>query len=231
MYGIINYSNNCYLNVILQIFINNSTCFKILKNSNLLIFKNKNIIDPIKILKLINTTFDTDEQHDAHEVLLFLIEKIPDIKDEIIGNITTKFKCTTCNDIRKSHEEFHNINIYTECLIDSIHILLEREKHMLKCDKCLKNTETIKKNRIKNFGNIIIFYNIIKVKLVISESVTYKDKKYRLTGIIKHYGNIKTGHYIYIDYINKILINDQNISNINEITGDNIYLLIFSIIV
>ena len=90
-----------------------------------------------------------------------------------------------------------------------------------------KNTETHKIGYINKLGDVLIFYNVLKNKIEITETITFCNKIYKLTGFIKHYGIQEGGHYVYIDYINKLIIDDTTISKYEELSLDNIYLVIY----
>ena len=71
--------------------------------------------------------------------------------------------------------------------------------------------------------------NTLKIKIEINSSFTYNQFKYKLTGIIKHSGNMNFGHYYYIDPINLIEYSDTTITKINNYNGNDIYMLIYTV--
>ena len=237
-YKIINNNNNCYLNSILQIFLNNRETVNYLKKY--IIFYNsqgssplgEQIINPRNFLNLIKSkSFDVTRQNDAHEALLRLVDKIPEIDKKITGELLTTFECLQCFKTRKIIENFNTINLYSDNIEDSIKYLFRIESHILECERCRMSTNTVKKSSITKIGDIIIFHNILKLKLdkdKIKENIIYDNKKYYLSGIIKHYGNTSGGHYNYINFVNKILIDDDNLTRIQEVPFNNIYLLIYN---
>ena len=240
MYGIINSNSNCYLNVILQIFLNSKHSINLI-NSKLEVIEKQipekqitqKIIIPTNFLKMIEKDIDILSQNDAHEAFLSLIDNMPILKSSVTGKIKTYFKCTECNKTRTSSEEFYTINIYSESISESIKNLVKEEKHVLGCDNCKKNTNTIKHSKIKQIGNLLIFYNINKNNFNTIPYNLIHDKDYKLTGIIKHFGNKNGGHYVYIDYKNKILFNDEKIivhddKEFTTLNLKDIYLLVYS---
>ena len=227
-FGIINYSNNCYLNVIIQIFLS----YKVTSNiiSHYLDFvSNSNglIINPKKLLTLLSKKMEVRRQNDSQEAFTQLLDLIPDLEKYYKNTITNVFLCHECNNIRKICDTFCTFYVHTNSLEDSIKQLISDEIFNLECDHCKKYTKTSKKCRIKNLGNVLVFYNILKQKIKFTNNISYSDTVYKLTGIIKHYGNENSGHYIYIDYTNKKIIDDTSINSYNKIDNNNIYLLFY----
>ena len=223
-YKILNINHNCYLNVILQILLNNDKTYSIIKEY--LVEKN-NIIDPESVLKLLQDKIDISKQNDCQETLLALIDKIPKLNEYFEGESHSKFKCNLCNHRRTVIDKFISISIYKEKLKDSINEIIKNEEMFLDCDNCKARTKTTKTCNIKKLGNLVLFLNTVKLKVNIEDYFIYNNLKYELTGIIKHFGGSNFGHYIYIDCINLIEYSDTTINKINKYTNDDIYIILY----
>lgn len=225
--GIINFSNNCYLNVIIQLLL----CCK--KTSNIIINYldlNNKLINPKKLLKKLKDKINIDSQNDCQEAFIQMLDTIPELSNFFENKIKNSYKCLECSNERTNIDNFSTFNIHQNSLEESIKEYIKCENFSLECDYCKKNTETIKSSKIINLGEILIFYNILKNKIKISEDIIFNSKKYKLHGFIKHFGNQSSGHYIFIDYQNSLIIDDTNISKFNKIDLSNIYLLFYTII-
>ena len=227
--GIMNFSNNCYLNVIIQLFLCNKNSYNIIVDYlDILNNNGTNIINPKKIMKKLSEKIDVSRQNDSQEVFTLILDLIPDLEKYYINKIKNIYTCQECQKSRIKEDTFSTFYIHNNSLEDSVRQVIENEEFELECDFCKKNTFTRKTCRINNLGNVLIFYNIVKNKLKITENITFGSYKYKLTGIIKHFGNEKSGHYIFIDYINKLIIDDTRISKLDNLSMDDIYLLFYT---
>lgn len=233
--GIINYSNNCYLNVIIQLFLCNKNSsniivhyLDILSTCDTYHTNGKNIINPRKLMTKLSEKIDISRQNDSQEVFTLILDLIPDLEKNYINIIKNVYTCQECKKFRIKEDTFSTFYIHNNSIEDSVKQLIENEEFELECDFCKKNTLTKKTCRINKLGNVLIFYNIVKNKLKITENITFENSKYKLTGLIKHFGNQNSGHYIFIDYIKKLIIDDTNISELDNLSMDNIYLLFYT---
>lgn len=229
-FGIINYSNNCYLNVLIQLFLcNKNTSNIIVHYLDFINNNNKNkLLNPKKLIKKLSDKIDITRQNDSQEVFTLILDLIPDLEKYYINKIKNCYTCQECKKSRNINDTFSTFYIHTKSLEDSVKQLILSEEFELDCDYCKKKTLTKKTCKINKLGNVLVFYNIMKNKLTITENIIFESYKYKLTGLIKHFGNERYGHYIFIDYINKLIIDDTNISKLNELTMDNIYLLFYT---
>jgi ubiquitin C-terminal hydrolase len=229
-FGIINFSNNCYLNVIIQLFLSNKNTSNIIMHFLDIIKKNNgNLINPKKLLSKINEKMNTLQQNDSQEAFTIILDLIPDLEKYYVNKIKNYYTCEECGKVRNKIDIFSTFYIHTNSLEDSVKQLIQKEQFELECEHCKKNTNTIKTCKIKKLGDILVFYNIVKNKLKITENIIFNDNNYKLTGLIKHYGNQNSGHYIYIDYQNKYIIDDTEIKPLDKLSLDNIYLLFYTI--
>jgi len=224
--GIINFSNNCYLNVIIQLFLSYKNTSNIIVNY--IEFNNK-LINPKKLLKKLEEKININSQNDSQEAFIKILDVIPELSKFFENKIQNSYKCLECCNERTNIDNFSTFNIHLNSLEESIKQYIKSENFKLECDHCKKNTETIKSSKIINLGEILIFYNILKNKIKISEDIIFNNNKYKLHGFIKHFGNQSSGHYIFIDYQNSLIIDDTNIFKLNKIDLSNIYLLFYII--
>lgn len=236
--GIINFSYNCYLNVIIQLFLCNKNSSNIIVHY-LDILSNRdtrdsyhtngtNIIDPKKLMEKLSEKIDVSRQNDAQEVFTLILDLIPDLEKYYLNKIKNVYTCQECQKFRIKEDTFSTFYVHTNSLEDSVKQVIANEEFELECDFCKKNTLTKKTCKINKLGKVLIFYNIVKNKLKITENITFANSKYKLTGLIKHFGNERYGHYIFIDYINKLIIDDTRISKLDNLSMDNIYLLFYT---
>ena len=227
--GIINFSNNCYLNVIIQLFLCNKNSSNIIIHYlDILNNNGTNIINPKKLMMKLSEKIDVSHQNDSQEVFTLILDLIPNLEKYYLNKIKNVYTCQECKKSRTKEDTFSTFYIHTNSLEDSVRQLIANEEFELECDFCKKNTFTKKTCRINKLGNILIFYNIVKNELKITENITFDSYKYKLTGIIKHFGNERSGHYIFIDYINKLIIDDTRIYKYDNLPMDNIYLLFYT---
>lgn len=224
-YGIINFSNNCYLNVIIQLFLCNVNTAKIITNYLEIVDNN---INPKILLKKLSHKIDISKQNDSQEVFTLILDLIPELEKFYENKIKNYYICKECSIPRTKEDTFSTFYIHKDSLEESLKDFIKDENFELLCDNCKKNTLTVKSCKIKKLGNILIFYNILKNKLKLTEYITFGEYKYKLTGIIKHIGTLNFGHYIFIDYINKLKIDDTNIEEIHNFTNDDIYLVFYT---
>lgn len=232
--GIINFSNNCYLNVIIQLFLSNKETSDIILNY-LDFDNNKNILNPLKLMRILSDKIDITQQNDSQEVFIEILDKIKQLEPYFENKIKNVYTCQECKSSRTIKDVFSTFYVHCNSLEDSVKELIKDEMFELECDKCIssnkKFTKTIKRCNIKKLGDILIFYNINKLKLTISENIIYNKKMYKLTGIIKHFGGKNCGHYIFIDYKNELVIDDSNIfkfKNDENFSLDDIYLVFYT---
>lgn len=240
-FGIINFSNNCYLNVIIQIFLSYKETSNII--AHYLDFKFQKdlkyqkdqkciidgIINPKKLLNLLSKKMNVSRQNDSQEAFIQILDLISDLEKYYETTIENTYTCNVCNKLRKTRDTFSTFYIHNESIEESVKDLIKNENFELECEYCKENTSTTKSCKIKKLANVLIFYNITKQNINFTENIVYNNTKYNLTGIVKHYGSINFGHYIYIDYKNKLVIDDSNISKLDKIEFDNIYLLFYTI--
>ena len=109
----------------------------------------------------------------------------------------------------------------------SLQNYLETTEHNLECDFCKTTSKTSINKKIIKIGNLLIFYNLLKLKINISTSINYNSNEYKLTGYIKHFGNSNYGHYIYYNIEKNLEFDDTTINKIEKHNLNDIYLIIY----
>lgn len=229
-HGIINFSNNCYLNVIIQLYLcDYNTSNIIIEYLDIINYYKNDILNPEKLLKKLSKKIDINKQNDSQEIFTLILDLIPELEKYYKNKINNFYTCQQCNIYRIKEDTFSTFYIHKNSLEDSIKEIIKPEIFELECENCNKKTITKKTCKIKKLGNILIFFNILKNNLKITENIVFGKSEYKLTGIIKHYGNEKCGHYIFIDYINKLIIDDIKITKLENFNMDNIYLVFYNL--
>ena len=183
----INFKNNCYFNVILQILIKNKELKSIIFNDLTFLQKREskinnveiinNIYSPKMILEKLDSSlnslnkFNSKNQNDCIESLEYLSNIYKDLENKIFGEIKTDFKCLVCNKKRFNREKFQNISVFHNNIRDSFKELLSSSEMELDCENCKKRTKTIKSSNIKQIGELLLLHNILKIDLKINNKI------------------------------------------------------------
>lgn len=184
-------------------------------------------MNPRPLMNKLSSKINVNIQNDSQEIFTLILDTIKELEKYFENKIKYHYTCQVCNKKRISEDIFSTFYVYNNSLEESVKHTINKEVFTLECENCKRNTETYKIGYIDKLGDVLIFYNVLKNNIKITETITFCDKVYKLTGFIKHYGIQDSGHYVYIDYKNKLIIDDTTISKYEESSLDNIYLLIY----
>ena len=222
-----NFGNTCYINSVLQIFLNNEHFMNHVKNktyeTTTLIHSFKCITsrESLKVFLLhlndkIKDKMHLNTQNDVNEMYTFLLELFEEEDKEVaklfVGTQKKVFKCIECENKRDTRENFTTLNLYTtfDNLQDSIMSIFDKEiLDGIECEHCHRKTKTEARCKISKWPkNLILTINRFSVDCKIEKnfdftknielSISGKITKYKLIGIINHLGLATFGHYTYI---------------------------------
>ena len=217
--GLPNIGNTCFINSVLQCFIYTHDFQDIIRNSEQLELKEliklvNNEPGTFEIKKFIDSfeQFQRNQQHDAHEFITILLDKIT-TKDNFKiyhGKTNTVIQCETCTTKKNVIEDFNSINLnihhdiitaFTDYLKSE---LQDDPNNLYFCETCKSNTVSKKKIVLETLPKHLILVikrydhshtnieNINKSLLIREHEIV---KEYILVSIINHYGNLYNGHY------------------------------------
>lgn len=208
-----------------------------------------------RALGTINRIFMGSNQHDAHELLICILDQlntslikqnITIINDLFRGYYKQTIKCLECNYESITRQEFMTLeipingdNIY-DCLISYLSEEKLDKDNLYKCDRCKKYVDATKMLEIDELPNFLIialkrFNKKNKLDndiLIPIKNFNLLDSIYNLYGTINHYGNIFGGHYTAnVLHANDewYRMNDVNCSKIskNQISDKSVYITFY----
>jgi len=194
--------------------------------------------------------FKRFEQQDAHECILYFLEHLPG--PAFHGETKTSICCLNCNKTKMVFEDFNSINLNIPLeksnLTDLMLKYLKKEVHdhpdnLYFCEHCKSNQKYTKKISLNRLPKVLIIvlkrYTFTGTKILtevvynnslqIKESVSGEIKKYTLTSIINHTGDLYNGHYTNYICINDmwLFVDDEHVSPKNYDHRDT-YILFYS---
>ena len=246
--GLKNYGNICYMNAVIQCLVRSEEILKMImpRENETLMSQKRTVVGELsflaKIMKsgeyksVLPVDFKTEvqktmnrfagtRQHDAHELLTFLLDQIKEeIKKEnqsqiyYQGRYESTISCTSCGDAHQPKtEEFNSIQVSIQeedepNIEDAVNKEEEREKIQCYCEKCDENTLSYKTMKIKELPEMLIIqirrFNLVKhgfyekdsKEVPIPHTLTVKNgeserNKYELASFINHTGTTEGGHY------------------------------------
>lgn len=172
-----NFGNTCYINTVLQLFLNNENFMKHIKskeyNDEDLLNLIKQIVDSYTLKKFLiclqeklGQTINLNEENDASEIYTKLLDLF-ELEDEssveyFTGTHKKLYKCCLCKNKREKIENFTNLNLYitpkTNNLQTSLMKIFEKEIiDEVECEICKRNTRTEVKNKIIKWPKNLVF--------------------------------------------------------------------------
>lgn len=172
-----NFGSTCYINTVLQLFLNNETFMKHIKSKEYkdeyLLNLIKGIVDSSSLKKFliclqekIGPGININQQNDASEIytkLLELFEKEDESSVEYFtGTHKKQYKCCMCKNKREKKEKFTDLKLYitpeTNSLQSSLMKIFEKEiLDEVECEVCKCNTKTEVKNKIIKWPKNLTF--------------------------------------------------------------------------
>jgi ubiquitin C-terminal hydrolase len=194
--------------------------------------------------------FKRFEQQDAHECILQFLEHFPG--GNYHGETKTSICCLNCNKTKMVYEDFNSINLNVPLessnVIDLLVKYLKKETHtcpdnLYFCEHCKSKQQYTKKTSLNRLPKVLIIvlkrYTFTGTKILsevsygntlhVKESSSGEIRKYTLTGIINHVGNLYSGHYTnYININNMWLYIDDEKVTPKEYDYKDSYILFYS---
>ncbi len=270
--GFRNLGNTCYMNSTLQALLSSTTMNSVIimclqknpKSKNnlspmmteyirllldqIILEKENNIYSPIsfkKTLDTVNPWFRGFEQHDSHELLIYLINEFADDKKDktmtylinkvCFGKCKQYVYCTECRHVNENFINFLDVilpipNVRNPDLNDCFKYFSKFEvldaNNKVKCSKCNNYVIVHKRTEIYEVPEVAIFtFNRFKktekdtTTIRIYPFIELENKKLQLIATINHYGNTKGGHYVSYVSRNKntewFRADDSSITSVN----------------
>lgn len=193
----------------------------------------------VALSEVVPSGFVVNQQNDASELLLLLVENLqrcaPESVKAVTGTMTHVVICSQCRNISATEENFVTLPLpITNSSISSCFSDLTKTEivNNFQCNTCDKPTVALKKMTLKDVPRLFIIqlikYNDTPLKL--PEKLTFEENtNYNLIATIDHYGDNNNGHYTTSikNNDNWTLINDHQTKTITTPTNENNYCILY----
>lgn len=172
-----NFGNTCYINTIIQLFINNTQFMTYIKRKD---YPEEYLLDIIKnidtssnlrkflicLQEKIGDSIKINEQNDASEIYVKILDIFEQEDENSVSFFTgihrKTYICTRCMNKREKSENFTSLNLYITTESNNLQKSLMRifDKEMLdnvECEVCQAGTKTEVKNKITKWPKNLIF--------------------------------------------------------------------------
>ena len=174
-----------------------------------------------RVIGRIDNRFNNSEPQDAHELLVFLLEKLKEMPGEAMidvkfaGTLRSLMRCFSCSSVSGASQEINCLSLKLsdqgrQSLSDILEVFFSEEVIPLEekwiCGQCSKVSEggkqlVLEENPLLlllqlarfSFQEGVFLKNECEVG--VPEFVGISGSTYRLVGVVRHTGSRKSGHY------------------------------------
>lgn len=204
-----NVGNTCYFNSALQIYLRLQQ-----KRKKQEAIEEGQKYDPSKILELLRqkSGFVANQQHDAHEAFVALIELSKSLEKQCTGVQDNVTQCTLCNTANVTKAEFNTLFMpCTGNFVTDLKLFFQTTTvDDYQCDKCQCSCKAVISTKLSKLPS---YLTIKTTSQGIPASFDILNYTYTLIGVCCYYGNSKRGHYnCYVKYGDQWMFKDDEVS-------------------
>ena len=228
--GLLNLGNTCFMNSVMQCMRaivkkgNIPTCHsqvehEFLELINKLEMGQKKAIDPRQfkyIMSRIWTPLAGGRQQDAHEFLVFLLDHLPGLEQQVTGELTTMSVCQGCSHESKQAEVFKCLSVgipkqkqgrllMQDCIDEATKPEMVEDWN---CEECRTRGTVVRRTQrfscypqtlivhLKRFEAVGTRWRKDLRNIIASKDLLVGEGKYKLVGMVNHTGATRhSGHY------------------------------------
>ena len=275
--GIHNYGNTCYAGATLQAlfalpelwkkipsdYAPRVPLLKALVKTMLCLNTSKEAIDPKSFLsqlgsyvsKVKGTLFQVNTQHDACEVLEYILQELVASSNVISASLTTRLArtvtCYTCEDLSEFEDSFTILAAEMEDSVErAVNRFMKDDVLSYTCRSCNSMQEGARDTKFVSLPKILIIQvkrfacenNVVKkvsgkilcdqvLSLTVNPGTNNRKVDYRLTAVVNHSGSLHSGHYTatIIDRASRRIrvCNDSDVKDGRRIDYKTAYILFY----